>query len=140
MACFCRIALLGSIGAKVVLASRLVLIDTGVERALNVLRKMRKAFAHSTESAYLADPVHRSRLTEVYELARANPLWAPLETVLAAQPPTTHGPLGGLCLPTSRVELLVGAKPRGAAVERLGFRYAAAGRQGREAAWRLETI
>ena len=26
-------------------------------------------------------------------LARANPLWATLETVLAAQPPTAHGPL-----------------------------------------------
>ena len=84
---------LGSIGAKVALASRMGLIDTGVERALNVLRKLRNAFAHSTESASLADPVHSSRLTEVYQLARANPLWAPLETVLAAQPPTTHGPL-----------------------------------------------
>jgi hypothetical protein len=69
------------------------LIDTGVERALNALRKLRNAFAHSAESASLADPVHSSRLTEVYQLARANPLWAPLETVLAAQPPTTHGPL-----------------------------------------------
>ena len=84
---------LGSIGAKVALASRMGLIDTGVERALNVLRKLRNAFAHSTESASLADPVHSSQLMEVYELARANPLWAPLETVLAAQPPTTHGPL-----------------------------------------------
>ena len=84
---------LGSIGAKVALASRMGLIDNGVERALNVLRKLRNAFAHSTESASLADPVHSSQLMEVYELARANPLWAPLETVLAAQPPTTHGPL-----------------------------------------------
>ena len=84
---------LGSIGAKVVLASRLGLIDTGVERALNALRKLRNAFAHSAESASLADPVHSSRLTEVYELARANPLWAPLETVLAAQPPTDRDPL-----------------------------------------------
>ena len=84
---------LGSIGAKVVLASRLGLIDTGVERALNALRKLRNAFAHSAESASLADPVHSSRLTEVYQLARANPLWAPLENVLAAQPPTDRGPL-----------------------------------------------
>jgi hypothetical protein len=37
--------------------------------------------------------VHSSRLAEVYELARANPLWPPLETVLAAQPPTAIGPL-----------------------------------------------
>jgi hypothetical protein len=84
---------LGSLGAKVALASRLGLIDTGVERALNALRKLRNAFAHSAESASLADPVHSSRLAEVYELARANPLWAPLETVLAAQPPSAHGSL-----------------------------------------------
>jgi len=84
---------LGSLGAKVALASRLGLIDTGVERALNALRKLRNAFAHSAESASLADPVHSSRLAEVYELARANPLWRPLDTVLAAQPPTAHGSL-----------------------------------------------
>jgi hypothetical protein len=93
MACFMPDRPLGSIGAKVVLASRLGLIDTGVERALNALRKLRNAFAHSAESASLADPVHSSRLTEVYQLARANPLWAPLENVLAAQPPTDRGPL-----------------------------------------------
>jgi hypothetical protein len=32
-------------------------------------------------------------LVEVYAQARANSLWAPLETVLASQPPSTHGPL-----------------------------------------------
>ena len=68
-------------------------IDTDRIIPVRFLRKLRNAFAHSTESASLADPVHSSRLMEVYELARANPLWAPLETVLAAQPPTTHGPL-----------------------------------------------
>ena len=84
---------LGSIGAKVALARRLGLIDAGVEKALNALRKLRNAFAHSAESASLSDPVHSSRLAEVYVLARANPLWVPLETVLSAQPPTAHGPL-----------------------------------------------
>ena len=84
---------LGSIGAKVALASRLGLIDGPVERALNVLRKLRNAFAHSAESASLSDAAHSSRLEEVYVDARANPLWAPLETVLAAQPPSAHGVL-----------------------------------------------
>jgi hypothetical protein len=84
---------LGSIGAKVALASRLGLIDNSVERALNVLRKLRNAFAHSAESASLGDPAHSSRLAEVYADARTNPLWSPLETVLAAQPPSAHGPL-----------------------------------------------
>ena len=84
---------LGSIGAKVALASRLGLICESVERALNVLRKLRNAFAHSAESASLADPAHSSRLAEVYAEARVNPLWGPLETVLAAQPPSADGPL-----------------------------------------------
>ena len=84
---------LGSIGAKVALASRLGLIDPGVERALQALRKLRNAFAHSTESASLSDPAHSSRMTAVYAEARANPLWAPLATVLAAQPASAQGPL-----------------------------------------------
>jgi hypothetical protein len=76
---------LGSLGAKVALARRLGLIDGAVERALNVLRKLRNAFAHSAESASLADPAHSSRLAEVYADTRANPLWEVLETLLAEQ-------------------------------------------------------
>ena len=84
---------LGSLGAKVALARRLGLIDAPVERALSALRKLRNAFAHSAESASLADPAHSARLAEIYAEARTNPLWVPLETVLAAQPPSAHGPL-----------------------------------------------
>jgi hypothetical protein len=84
---------LGSLGAKVALARRLGLMEAPVERALSALRKLRNAFAHSADSASLADPAHSSRLSEIYAEARTNPLWAPLETVLATQPPTTHGPL-----------------------------------------------
>jgi hypothetical protein len=72
---------------------RLQLIDGPVERALGVLRKLRNAFAHSAESASLTDPAHSSRLAEVYVEARTNPLWAPLETVLAAQPASPRSPL-----------------------------------------------
>lgn len=42
------------------------------------------------------------------------------------------------CLPTSRVELLLGTTPRGASLERYGFKFVALGRQGREVAWRVE--
>jgi hypothetical protein len=82
---------LGSLGAKVALASRLGLIDDEVEKALNGLRKLRNAFAHSAESASLTDPAHSSRLSEIHAAARVNPLWAPLEAVLAAQPPSPQG-------------------------------------------------
>jgi hypothetical protein len=84
---------LGSLGAKVALARRLGLIDEPVERALSILRKLRNAFAHSAESASLADPAHSSRLAEVYAEARCNRLWAPLESILTAQPPSALGPL-----------------------------------------------
>lgn len=84
---------LGSLGAKVALASRLGLIDAEVERALHALRKLRNPFAHSAESTSLADPVHSDRLAPIIAEARSNPLWIPLETVLAAQPPTAHGSL-----------------------------------------------
>jgi hypothetical protein len=84
---------LGSIGAKVALAQRLGLIDPEAERVLHVLRKLRNAFAHSAESASLSDPAHRDRLADVVAAARANPLWGPLETVLASQPPSTSVPL-----------------------------------------------
>jgi hypothetical protein len=59
----------------------------------NTCCKLRNAFAHSAESASLTDPAHSSRLAEVYVEARANPLWAPLETVLAAQPASPRSPL-----------------------------------------------
>ena len=60
---------------------------------MGVLRKLRNAFAHSAESASLTDDTHRMRLEAVYLEARANPLWGPLEAVLAAQPPLAPGPL-----------------------------------------------
>ncbi len=41
-------------------------------------------------------------------------------------------------LPTSRVELPVGARPRGASLERYGFRFTRVGRHGQESAWRVE--
>lgn len=84
---------IGSLGAKLALARRLSLIDDAVERALNVLRKLRNALAHSAESASLGDPAHSSRFAEVYIDARTKPLWKPLVTTVAAQPPSAHGPL-----------------------------------------------
>jgi hypothetical protein len=84
---------LGSLGAKVALARRLGLVNAGAEKALSALRKLRNAFAHSSESASLADSSHRDRLAPVYAEARSNPLWTPLETVLEGQPPSALGPL-----------------------------------------------
>ncbi len=83
---------LGSFGARISLAHRLGLIETPVERALHTLRRVRNAFAHSSDSASLADPAFSARLAQAYQEARRNPLWTPLEAVLsraglAADPP-----------------------------------------------------
>jgi hypothetical protein len=74
---------LGSFGARISLAHRLGLIESPVERALHTLRRVRNAFAHSSDSASLSDPTYAERLAQAYQDARANPLWVPLETVLS---------------------------------------------------------
>lgn len=84
---------LGSLGAKVMLASRLGLIDTEVERSLSALRKLRNSFAHSAGSASLSDPSHSPKLIGSYEAARLSPLWTPLEAILKAKAASTNGPL-----------------------------------------------
>ena len=73
---------LGSFGARITLAARLGLIEPAVAEALQTLRRVRNAFAHSTESASLADPAHASALAEAYREAQVNPLWVPLQQVL----------------------------------------------------------
>jgi len=54
-----------------------------LEQALHTLRGVRKAFVHSSNSASLRDPAYAERLGQAFRDARANPLWAPLETVLS---------------------------------------------------------
>ena len=56
---------------------------TVFERALHTLRRVRTAFVHSSNSASLRDPAYDERLGQAYRDARANPLWALLETVLS---------------------------------------------------------
>jgi len=74
---------LGSFGAKIALAARLGLIDAAVEQALNSLRRVRNAFAHSSSEVCLADPPFRDRLKESLAHARGNSLWQPMEIILS---------------------------------------------------------
>ena len=67
---------LGSFGARITLAARLGLIEPAVAEALQTLRRVRNAFAHSTESAALADPAHAGALAEAYREAQVIPLWS----------------------------------------------------------------
>ncbi len=73
---------LGSFGARITLAARLGLIDPPVEQALQTLRRVRNAFAHSTTTATLSDPSYTDRLAQAYAAARSNVLWFPLQRIL----------------------------------------------------------
>jgi hypothetical protein len=73
---------LGSFGARIALAARLGLVDAEVELALQNLRRLRNAFAHTTAEIRLGDPAIRQRLGEATRAARANALWHPLEAIL----------------------------------------------------------
>lgn len=42
-----------------------------------------QTFALSSNSASLSDPAYAERLAQAHRDARANPLWAPSETVLS---------------------------------------------------------
>jgi hypothetical protein len=108
---------LGSFGARITLAARLGLIDGPVEQALQTLRRVRNAFAHSTTTATLADPAHADRLAQAYQAARANPLWAPLESVLckadaAGEPPVEPALRDYILLITILVAFLEAAAQR----------------------------
>jgi hypothetical protein len=70
---------LGSFGEQIGLAHRLGLIEAPLERAHHTLSRVRNAFAHSSDSASLANPAHAGRLAQAYQHGRANPLWALLE-------------------------------------------------------------
>ncbi len=76
---------LGSFGARITLAARLGLIEPTVEQALQTLRRVRNAFAHSTTTATLTDPGHADRLKQAYAAAQDNSLWLPLERILQQQ-------------------------------------------------------
>jgi hypothetical protein len=84
---------LGSFGARITLAARLGLIEPPVAQALQTLRRVRNAFAHSTTTATLSDPGHADRLAQAYAAARANALWAPLERILQEQSAGESTPL-----------------------------------------------
>jgi hypothetical protein len=84
---------LGSFGARITLAARLGLIEPPVAQALQTLRRVRNAFAHSTTTATLSDSGHADRLAQAYAAARANALWAPLERILQEQSAGESTPL-----------------------------------------------
>ena len=63
---------LGTFSTKIAVAFRLGLIDRSCEHALQMLRKIRNEFAHSTGHSTLSESRHKSRVSElVFEAKRA---------------------------------------------------------------------
>jgi hypothetical protein len=58
--------------AKINFAYRLGIINTDVERALQLVRRIRNDFAHSLESASLSEGPQRDRLNELTKLCERN--------------------------------------------------------------------
>jgi DNA-binding MltR family transcriptional regulator len=72
---------IGSFSAKIKLAYRLGLIDDEFCSALNMLRKIRNDFAHSSLHKSLSDQEHSNRIDQLKIYTAKTPLW---DTLVAA--------------------------------------------------------
>lgn len=66
---------LSTFSAKICFAYRLSLIENNLERALQLLRKIRNEFAHSHEKLTLSSGAAASRLRELQRLCEVNPTY-----------------------------------------------------------------
>lgn len=66
--------------AKINIAYRLGIIDNNVERALQLVRRIRNDFAHSIESASLSVGPQRDRLNELVKLCERNTVYPKLRS------------------------------------------------------------
>jgi hypothetical protein len=86
---------LGTFSSRIALAYRLGLIDRDVERALQLIRRIRNDFAHTVGVASLSDAAHSSRLRELIKLCRCGTLYAMLE--LAEEERSIKEPVHSFC-------------------------------------------
>jgi hypothetical protein len=110
--------------------------SAGAPGALTVTQAQALAAAKS-------HPTHLALLSDLPEEAEESPddlVRAEVEHLDALLSFLTKAARFGWCLPTSRVELLIGGRPRGSAWERYGFVFRAAGKHGQETSWRVERV
>ncbi len=67
--------MLGTFSAKIAMAYRIGAIDADLERALQILRKIRNDFAHQLEHESLSSPRQKSRLAELVRWASQTELY-----------------------------------------------------------------
>lgn len=73
---------LGTVSAKIELASRLGLIGHSFEHSLQMLRRIRNDFAHKLESETLASPSQVGRLNEMIAWAESSELYQAVIIIL----------------------------------------------------------
>jgi DNA-binding MltR family transcriptional regulator len=64
---------LSTFSAKIALAFRIGLIDSDFEHVLQMFRKIRNDFAHSTEPEKLTESRHRNRMKEIVNVMKSSP-------------------------------------------------------------------
>ena len=76
---------LGTFSAKILLSFRLGVIDSELERAITVIRKIRNDFSHSMRPEHLADSPHRERVTELIKELQGSEFYDTLLNSYSAQ-------------------------------------------------------
>jgi hypothetical protein len=69
---------LGTLAAKVALSYRLGLVDSSFEHSLQMLRRIRNDFAHSSGTETLENQPHRDRIREMVICAGKDTIWGTL--------------------------------------------------------------
>ena len=87
---------LGSFSAKIALSYRLGLIDRDIEYLLQMARRLRNAFAHSADKAYLADSPHKDRVRELTRDLEKTDLWVAIHPTFVEK--TGSKPLADFCV------------------------------------------
>ncbi len=82
--------LLGSFSAKISLSYRIGLIDSELEAAITIIRKIRNDFSHSMRPEHLGDSPHRERVNELVKNLKKSPFYEALYSRLALQIAPAH--------------------------------------------------
>jgi hypothetical protein len=73
---------LSTFSAKIALAFRIGVIDSDFEHVLQMLRKIRNDFAHSTEPEKPSESRHRNRMKEVLNAMKSSPSFEIIRTII----------------------------------------------------------
>jgi hypothetical protein len=81
---------LGSFSAKISLSYRIGLIDSELEAAITIIRKIRNDFSHSMRPEHLGDSPHRERVNELVKNLKTSPFYEAIYSGLAPHIAPAH--------------------------------------------------